>query len=145
MVFNCGGSIQFSRPLTDTGNSTPEVIVEKGTGRLVVILAGRPSDSSYVEAASRAADAMSSAREAAQFTKEECSHCRAEDSAAVNVGIYHGGGTGKPCNLDNGRHAEVMENLVRNPDVSRMAGFADSASPVSTTNCTFSHLTPTCF
>ncbi|TEB27663.1 hypothetical protein FA13DRAFT_1603367, partial [Coprinellus micaceus] len=106
---------------------TPQVIVEKNTGRIVAILAGRPSDPSYVESMLRATDAILRAREQADFTHDECHHDRADDSAALNYGIYYGGGGEVPGNLKNGRHTEILEALVSNPDLSRMASFADAA------------------
>lgn len=67
-----------------TGRSKPEVIVETGTGRVISVLAGRPDDPRYMQSMLRAADAILKAREAAEFTREECNHRRADDSAALN-------------------------------------------------------------
>lgn len=106
---------------------TPQVIVQRETGQIIAILAGRPNDPRYVESMLRAAAAILKAREAAQFTAEECTHRRADESAALNCGMYYGGGAQKPGNMDNGRHTEILEELVANPDVSRMAAFADGA------------------
>lgn len=91
----------------------------------MAILAGRPSDPSYVESMLRATDAILRAREQADFTHDECHHGRADDSAALNYGTYYGGGGEVPGNLKNGRHTEILEALVSNPDLSRMASFAD--------------------
>lgn len=93
----------------------------------MVILAGRPDDPSYLDSMLRATQAILDAQEAAKFTKEECSHVRADNSAALNVGIYHGGGTKKPGNLNNGRHTDILRGLIANPDLFRMAAFADGA------------------
>lgn len=73
----------------------------------------------------RATEAILRARASARFTEDECSHRRADDSAALNVGIYYGGGAQAPGNLNNGKHAEVLEELVADPDISRLASFAD--------------------
>lgn len=82
-------------------------------------------DSSYVESMLRATEAILQARASAQFTKDKCSHRRADDSAALNVGIYYSGGAQAPGNLNNGKYTEVLEVLVADPDISRMASFAD--------------------
>lgn len=92
-----------------------------------MIMAGRPDDPSYMASVIQATKAILGAGKAAEFTEEELDHKRASGSAAVNVGTYHGGGTKKPVNLDNGKRSEVLKDLVKNPGISRMAGFADGA------------------
>lgn len=104
---------------------TPEVIVDKATGTVLVVLAGRPDDLGYVECSERVMEAILRAGDMADFTASERNHRRSEDSAAVNIGVYYGGGTGAPCNLDHGKRSDAMRELVANPDVSRMAAFAD--------------------
>ena len=104
----------------------PQVIVERSTGRIVAILAGRPADPTYLESMLRATDATLRAKEKADFTYEECHHDRAGNSAALNFGIYYGGGGQEPGNLKNGRHTQILNELVADPDLSRMAAFADS-------------------
>ncbi|TEB26990.1 hypothetical protein FA13DRAFT_1604994, partial [Coprinellus micaceus] len=102
-------------------------IVDKATGTVLVVLAGRPDDLGYVECSERVMEAILRAGDMADFTASERNHRRSEDSAAVNIGVYYGGGTGAPCNLDHGKRSDAMRELVANPDVSRMAVFADAA------------------
>lgn len=94
-------------------------------------MARRPLDPSYIESMLCATQAILRAREAAQFTEEECQHRRANGSAALNVGIYYGGGGQEPGNLNSGKYAEVLEGLVADPDISRMASFADGIAPIA--------------
>ncbi|KAF6754966.1 hypothetical protein DFP72DRAFT_812302, partial [Ephemerocybe angulata] len=110
-----------------TTHSTPQVFVDRVSGKILVVLVGRPDDDSYVQSVLEATDAILKAREAAAFTPEECEHKRASDSAALNFGIYYGGGATSPGNLLTGRHEEMLKGLVSNPHITRMAGFADAA------------------
>ncbi|KAF6763616.1 hypothetical protein DFP72DRAFT_1059685 [Ephemerocybe angulata] len=104
----------------------PQVVVNRANGQILTILGGRAADPSFMKSADRATEAILKAAEGAEFTEEEREHKRASDSAALNTGIYYGGGATKPGNMANGRHAEMLEVLVSDPDISRIAGFADS-------------------
>ncbi|TEB29320.1 hypothetical protein FA13DRAFT_1665785 [Coprinellus micaceus] len=119
--------LEAGATILDWDGVTPEVAVDKSTGTPLVILAGRPGDPTYVESATRAAIAILEAGERANFEPSEHHHRRADNSPALNVGVYYGGGGGKPKNLDNGKRASILQGLIANPDVSRMAAFADVA------------------
>ncbi|RXW14744.1 hypothetical protein EST38_g11112 [Candolleomyces aberdarensis] len=102
-----------------------QVVVEENSDRVMVVMAGQPNDPSYRECHLRVAHKVLTAGEAAEFTAEELEHKRASNSAALNTGIFHGVGTSGPVNLSNGRHAQLLEGLVKDPDICRMASFAD--------------------
>ena len=69
---------------------------------------------------------MLNAATLAQFTEKERNHRRASNSAALNVGISYGKGSVKPSNLTNkSRHVPLLESLLANKDLKRMASFAD--------------------
>lgn len=103
------------------------MIAESKSGTVLVILAGRPDDKGYEASATRVGEMILDVGERAQFTAEERSHRRADDSAAINIGSYYGGGAKKPGNMDNGRHTEIAQELIKDPDLSRVAAFADGA------------------
>ncbi|KAF6750834.1 hypothetical protein DFP72DRAFT_817224 [Ephemerocybe angulata] len=108
-----------------TACSKPQVVVNQENGQILTILEGRAADPLFMKSADRATEAILKVAEGAEFTEEEREHKRASDSAALNMGIYYGRGATKLGNMANGRHAEMLEVLVSDPDISRIAGFAD--------------------
>ncbi|RXW15820.1 hypothetical protein EST38_g10034 [Candolleomyces aberdarensis] len=104
---------------------TSQVVVEGKTGKIMVTMAGQPNDPTYKACQLRATNKILVVGEAAEFTVEELDHKRASNSAALNHGIFHGVGTSGPVNLSNGRRTQLLKDLVKDPDVCRMASFAD--------------------
>lgn len=119
--------------LAETLSSTPQAIVDGKTKKLMVVMAGQPRDPAYQDCQSRAAQKMLQVGEAASFLAEELDHPRASNSAALNHGVFHGQGTPRPVNLSNGPRTQLLEGLCQDPDVRRMAHFADGE------RCTMSH------
>ncbi|KAF6743135.1 hypothetical protein DFP72DRAFT_828953, partial [Ephemerocybe angulata] len=93
---------------------------------ILVVLVPQLDDPAYVSSVIRATETILREGEDAQFTPEELEHRRASESAALNVGPYYGGGATEPGNIRNGRHTAMLERLVADPDITRMASFADA-------------------
>ncbi|KAJ2912263.1 hypothetical protein MD484_g8157, partial [Candolleomyces efflorescens] len=106
---------------------TPQVVADGPTQKIMVVLAGQPLDPTYQESQERATQKILRAREVADFQPEELDHHRASNSAALNHGVFHGQGTPHPLNLCNGARAELIEDLCQDPDIRRMAHFADAS------------------
>ncbi|KAJ2922433.1 hypothetical protein H1R20_g14668, partial [Candolleomyces eurysporus] len=103
-----------------------QVVTEERSDKIMVVMTGQPNDLSYRECQLRITHKILKVGEAAEFTAEELEHKQASNSAALNTGIFHGVGTSGPVNLSNGKRAQLLEDLVKDPDVCRVASFADS-------------------
>ncbi|KAF9549163.1 hypothetical protein CPC08DRAFT_648268 [Agrocybe pediades] len=95
-------------------------------GRIALVCAGRPNDSSYDESARKACEALLREASATTFRREEINHKRGV-YPVVNAGITYGNGPIEPIRLNNGKHADVVERLLENPDVKRLAHFQSAA------------------
>lgn len=91
-----------------------------------MVLAGRPIDPTYALAADGVFQLMEKEAAAATFSQAETDHRRGS-YPALNVGVTHGMGTLRPTFLDNGSHTEMVDRLLADPQVQRLAGFASSA------------------
>ena len=58
-----------------------------------------------------------------RFSQSECNHPRGA-FPAINVGMTHGKGTIQPVNLNNVNHSAMVQRLLADEDIQRMAGFA---------------------
>lgn len=94
-------------------------------GRIVAVLAGRPSnDSSWNLVAAEAANELDSKRPMLRFRNEEVAHRRG-NFAAKGYGISHGGGQTKPGNLVHSpANRAILQSLIANQAFKRLAGFA---------------------
>ncbi|KAJ7818941.1 hypothetical protein B0H13DRAFT_1921973 [Mycena leptocephala] len=104
---------------------TPRPIVD-AHGRIVAVLAGQPRDRSYAEATQRAFQAICNAGAQARFPAAMRNHRRGL-FAAMNIGLCYGEGQTTPCWLNNKEYTAVADGLLADPDIGRMAGFADAA------------------
>ncbi|KAF8814950.1 hypothetical protein BYT27DRAFT_7062848, partial [Phlegmacium glaucopus] len=68
--------------------------------RVFLVLAGRPSDQGYVDAADAAYQLLAKEGIGANFAFDQVSHRRGR-FPALNVGVTHGNGTLQPTYLDN--------------------------------------------
>lgn len=107
-----------ARPILDNG------------GRVIAVLAGRPSDSSYTEAADRAFEAMVCEGRAAGFGSDVPKHRRGA-FPALNTGVSYGEGQQQPAFLNTGKHAPMLKRLVDNKDFKRLATFASGRPSVT--------------
>lgn len=113
------------------------------THKIFAVAVGRPDDAAYDAAYEEAYAAMLKAGQEGAFTEEELSHRRGE-FPAVNVGISYGHGAQAPHNLRTHHHTAMLQDLLHNPGVTRMANFASSKCMfVNYTHlCTKGTLTP---
>ncbi|KAG6895255.1 hypothetical protein C0992_002339 [Termitomyces sp. T32_za158] len=97
-------------------------------GRIFAVLVGQPDSKTGYDATSRLAyEAIMQEGRNAKFTDAEMHHCRG-DFPALNVGVTMGLGATYPTNLNSeGPHAKMLDCLLENEHIQRMAHFADGA------------------
>ncbi|KAJ7023106.1 hypothetical protein C8F04DRAFT_970503 [Mycena alexandri] len=95
-------------------------------GRIIAILAGRPNDPSYVADVQRAYEAMAQEREQAKFAADMSRHRRGP-FVVLNCGIGYSKGQRVPAHMNNGEHAAILQRLLGNRNVVRMATYASAA------------------
>jgi hypothetical protein len=92
-------------------------------GRIFAVLAGQPDDSEWRAAVSRAYDAIKTEGSNTQFPAAMRHHRRGL-FAAINVGLAYGKGQKIPTWLDNKEYTSVVDRLLHNSDIARLANFA---------------------
>lgn len=95
--------------------------------RVVAVLAGQPKDAGYATATDAAFLSIIKEGDAASFHPKETHHRRGA-FPAINVGVTHGKGTKSPVYLNNHQHGPMMDRLLADPNVQRLAAFASSES-----------------
>ena len=91
-----------------------------------MVLVGFPQDDSWIESCMGALHAMENAKGKLVLEVLELHHRRGA-FPAINVGISYGQGPKRPHNLDNGPHSELIQDLLRNEDIRRLAIYASGA------------------
>ncbi|TFK59395.1 hypothetical protein BDN72DRAFT_780811, partial [Pluteus cervinus] len=104
--------------------STSRPIVDKNQ-RIVAVLVSAPQDHGFADACNRVYKTMEQEEIAAEFSTDDTIHKRGR-FPAINVGITHGQGGDTPVNLKS-QHMDMLERLLQDADVQRVASFADSA------------------
>ncbi|RXW12596.1 hypothetical protein EST38_g13259 [Candolleomyces aberdarensis] len=94
-------------------------------GRVIVMLVGRPLSDGYTGVCNRAGATILEEGANACFSKKQSVHLRGA-TPAVNVGISHAQGSQEPHNLSHGAHSAMLQRLLANPDIQRIAGFTSS-------------------
>lgn len=107
-------------PLTCTC-SNPRPLIDSD-GRAFAVLAGQPNDPTYAEDCERAYDAITGEGNAANFQRKE-GRGRRGDFAGVTVGVSHGKGTTEPVNLQHPIRREMLDRLLANQSIKRLAAF----------------------
>ncbi|KAG6809119.1 hypothetical protein H0H92_001475, partial [Tricholoma furcatifolium] len=92
-------------------------------GQIFAVLIGQPDDPSYAESCRLATEAIMEEGRSATFSPAELNHKRGA-FPAVNVGVTMGLGATYPTNL---AHSSMMDRLLSNPHIQRLAHFADAA------------------
>ncbi|KAJ7186303.1 hypothetical protein GGX14DRAFT_581151 [Mycena pura] len=117
-----------ARPLSDSA------------GRIFAVLAGQPDNHEWRAAVLRTYDAIKQEGAAADFPTDMWRHRRGL-FAAINVGLSYGKGLTAPTSLDTKTYAPLVDRLLANTDIIRMANFSGSlaasralARPTSQTN-----------
>ncbi|KAG6836243.1 hypothetical protein H0H93_009893 [Arthromyces matolae] len=105
---------------------TPRPLVA-GDGRVFAVLVGQvANDTSWLASCERAFEAIQEEGSREDFLEAETRHCRG-DFPAINVGITMGYGATYPTNLSRGIHTEMLNRLLSNPHIIRIANFVDAA------------------
>ncbi|KAJ6456564.1 hypothetical protein C8R47DRAFT_929847, partial [Mycena vitilis] len=104
---------------------TPRPIIDKH-GRIIAVLAGQPGHDAYSAAVHGAFIAIRDAGYEARFPASMRRHRRGL-FAAINVGVSYGKGQTTPCWLNNKEYDELVDGLLANDHIARLAGFADAA------------------
>ncbi|KAG6851995.1 hypothetical protein C0991_004349, partial [Blastosporella zonata] len=95
-------------------------------GCIFAVLAGQPDSVSYAEACRLAYETIMEEGKAADFSNAQLHHKRG-DFPAVNIGVTMGLGATYPTNLQTGKHNDMLQRLLANPNIQRLANFADTA------------------
>jgi hypothetical protein len=93
-------------------------------GRIFAVLAGKPLDPTYDEAATGVLDMILQAQKTANFNPRLIKHRRGHFPALL-FGISHGNGQPSPKCLKVGKHAALVDSLLRSSDLVRLASYAD--------------------
>ncbi|RDX42271.1 hypothetical protein OH76DRAFT_1363083, partial [Lentinus brumalis] len=102
----------------------PVVLIDK-EDRVIGVLAGRPKDTvGWGRAIHEVERAMRTAREEGVFHDKVN---RRGTTKFLNCGVSYGGGQTEPRNISQGRNERVVNELLRNPAVDRVAGFMSNA------------------
>ncbi|KAG6815570.1 hypothetical protein H0H93_009451 [Arthromyces matolae] len=106
------------------GKSSKPFLTEDG--RVFLVLVGMPDDPTYISSCEQAYSAMSKEGSCAEFSDAEKEHKRGP-FPAKNVGVTMGLGATYPTNLQCGAHKDMLERLLANEHIKRLAYFADAA------------------
>ncbi|KAF5377194.1 hypothetical protein D9615_006459 [Tricholomella constricta] len=96
------------------------------TARVESLAAASVNDPSYAESCRRAYEAIMEEGRRANFSDAEHNHRRG-NFPAINVGVTMAPGAAHPTNLGLGPHKGMAQRLLNNPDIMRIAHFADGA------------------
>lgn len=104
---------RFNRPIIDHA------------GRVLAAFIPAPSDSSYVACVDRAFAKMMAEGDKANFDAGSLRHKRGDGFAAINVGLSYRNGHTKPSRPKLGRHKHLVEALLADKDMQRLAAYQD--------------------
>ncbi|KAF6742283.1 hypothetical protein DFP72DRAFT_781793, partial [Ephemerocybe angulata] len=107
--------------------STPVLFTNPKTGEVVTAGVGRPDDPLYMLSMNHAYEKIYQAGRKAPWKHAEVHHKRGDEFGALNVGVLMGHGPTRPYNLRNGVHEPMLEELLADPDIERMATFQSAA------------------
>ncbi|KAJ7823994.1 hypothetical protein B0H14DRAFT_3088842 [Mycena olivaceomarginata] len=108
----------MARPLVDNAS------------RIFAVLAGQPDDDKWCAAVCRAYDFIKAEGIGADFPAAMRKHRRglfAAINAAINVGLGYGKGQRLPTWMDNKQHTPMVNRLLAQEDINRLANFASFA------------------
>lgn len=117
-------SILYYVPLKTSSSSATPIV--DNDGRVIAVLAGRPSDAGWEELQRRAASKLKDCRHGCRFSGKLAENRRG-GFPALAIGVSFGGGQRRPQNLVNGRaNQKVLEYLNSQAEFKRIAGFGSS-------------------
>ncbi|KAF6743090.1 hypothetical protein DFP72DRAFT_828982, partial [Ephemerocybe angulata] len=96
-------------------------------GEVVAAGVGQPDDPLYVFSMHNAYQKIYQAGRKAPWKPAEVHHKRGDKFGALNIGVLMGHGPTQPYNLRNGVHEPMLEELIADPDIIRMATFQSAA------------------
>ncbi|KAG6849243.1 hypothetical protein H0H93_010125 [Arthromyces matolae] len=121
VVLEWDGQTDFPPP----PRSVSRPIVDK-EGRIIAALVGQPQDPSFSKAATSAYETIAREGNAAAFRREESIHRRGP-YPAVHCGVVHAKGTTEPVDVNCRRHAAMVNRLLADPNIRRLASFASAS------------------
>ncbi|KAJ7041672.1 hypothetical protein C8F04DRAFT_1252603 [Mycena alexandri] len=95
-------------------------------GRIIAVLVGQPDHPEYRATANLTFEAIRDASRNTHFPAAMHKHCRGL-FAAVNVSLSYGKGQSISCWLNNKEYTGLVEGLLANANIERLAVFADAA------------------
>ncbi|KAJ7472627.1 hypothetical protein FB451DRAFT_1134182 [Mycena latifolia] len=95
-------------------------------GRIFAVLVGQPRDAAWAAAVNQAYHDITAEGAAATFSRDMRNHRRGL-FAALNVGLSYGKGQTAPSRLLNPKYDGLLNRLLSNPAIERMANFASAA------------------
>ncbi|KAF9529559.1 hypothetical protein CPB83DRAFT_852309 [Crepidotus variabilis] len=113
----------FAYKAWDGGTSHP---VLDSLKRVAVVLVGKINQESYQNATKEVFEGMEACGASAYFSDSESKHKRGK-FPAVNVGISLGPGGTKPMRVSVGGHGPMMQRLIDNKHVQRLASHQDAS------------------
>ncbi|KAG6819797.1 hypothetical protein H0H93_008551 [Arthromyces matolae] len=96
-------------------------------GRVFGVLVGQvANDRSWIASCQKAFEAIQEGGDHEDFVEAETQHCRG-NFPAINVGVTMGFGATYPTNLSRGAHTKMLDRLLKDPHIIRIANFVDAA------------------
>lgn len=92
---------------------------------MIAVLAGQPQDEGYADSCHKVFDLLAWEGAASKFSTKEQLHRRGS-YPALNVGVTYGKGTPVPFYINGGKHEPMLQRLLSDAHVKRMACFASS-------------------
>jgi hypothetical protein len=123
-------SVFFCAPPPSISTRSEARPIIDAQGRIIVVLAGRPRDSTYVEAVAAAYAAMMHARSEAKFPASMSKHRRGP-FPPLTAGVNYSKGAREPSRMVSAEYGALLQVLLGNPNVQRMAIFASGKCPSS--------------
>jgi hypothetical protein len=121
------GALLFQRPVWLTSAAAgqqPRPILDS-EDRVVAVLAGRPKNPRFLEAADLACRAIFEEGKSVSFKHSERNHVRGL-FPAINVGVARPPGSPEPANLS--AHPQMVARLLANSNVQILASYASCGS-----------------
>ncbi|KAJ3503852.1 hypothetical protein NMY22_g18107 [Coprinellus aureogranulatus] len=104
-----------------------KVVQDQTSAQLFAFCVGRVNDPSFDRSCDEAAKLLVQLGRETNFTSKQTDHKRGNDFAAVNTGIFAGHGPPEPYNLLNTKHQDLVDTLLANEHIQRLATFQSSS------------------
>ncbi|KAG6835186.1 hypothetical protein H0H93_004147 [Arthromyces matolae] len=107
-------------------NGREPMVLTDGEGNIWGVLAGKPSDPSFMKSADDALAFIIEKSKQAGLGEHADEHLRG-DYPAFNVGYTYGNGGQAPSLRDNGRFNGMLQDIMQNPNVERLLTYASAS------------------